>query len=169
VAAEIRRVLRVRHGLDVTGAPDDFRVRTLEEIAALRTRTSRTMTALLAGVAAVSLIVAGVGVMNIMLVSVTERTREIGIRLAVGARQRDVVMQFLLEALLLSVVGGLAGVAAGYALAVVMTAVLSWPTELAPTTTALAFASAAAIGIVFGWYPAHRAGRTDPIDALRFE
>ena len=127
------------------------------------------MTALLACVAAVSLIVAGVGVMNIMLVSVTERTREIGLRLAVGARQRDVMIQFLLEALLLSVAGGVTGVVAGYGLATAMTALLSWPTELAPSTAALAFATAGAIGILFGWYPAHRAGRTNPIDALRFE
>ena len=168
-AAEIRRVLRLRHGIDPAVAPDDFRIRTVEDIIALRTRTARTMTMLLAGVAAVSLIVAGVGVMNIMLVSVTERTREIGIRLAVGARERDVSRQFLVEAVMLCLAGGAVGVLAGYAAASAMTALLSWPTELTPRIAVLAFGFSAAVGIFFGWYPAWRAGKVDPIDALRFE
>jgi putative ABC transport system permease protein len=150
-------------------AADDFRVRTLEEIAALRARASRTMTMLLTAVAAVSLIVAGVGVMNIMLVSVAERTREIGLRMALGARERDVVVQFLTESLLLSAVGGIFGIVVGYGLASAATLLFSWPTELAIETTALAFGVSAAVGIFFGWYPAHRAGKIDPIDALRFE
>jgi putative ABC transport system permease protein len=168
VAEEIRRLLRIRHEI-VSGETDDFRVRTLEEILALRTRTTRTMTALLAGVAAVSLLVGGIGVMNIMLVSVTERTREIGLRLAVGARTRDVQRQFLVEALLLSGAGGLCGVAVGYGLGKIITGLLSWPTELAPGTAFLAVGFSAAVGILFGWYPARRAARVDPIDALRYE
>ena len=168
VAAAIRRVLRVRHAI-APGAADDFRVRTLEEIAAVRTRTARTMAALLSAVAAVSLLVGGIGVMNIMLVSVTERTREIGLRLAVGARQRDVRAQFLLEALLLSVGGGLLGVGAGYGLAHAITALLTWPTAVAPVTALAAFLTSATVGIGFGWYPARRASRIDPIVALHYD
>ena len=116
VAEDIRQLLRFRHEIQASGT-DLFRVRTLEEIAAIRTSTTRTMTSLLSGVAAVSLLVGGIGVMNIMLVSVTERTREIGIRLAVGARRRDVLMQFLTEAVLLSLAGGVLGILLGYGLA----------------------------------------------------
>jgi putative ABC transport system permease protein len=168
VARDVRQVLRFEHQIG-PGEPEDFRVRTLDEIVAVRTRATRTMTSLLAGIAAVSLLVGGVGVMNIMLVSVTERTREIGIRVAVGARRRDVLLQFLAEALILSVAGGLIGVAVGFLLAQGLSGVLGWPTLVTPESAVLAFAVATAIGIFFGWYPATKAASTDPIDALRFE
>jgi putative ABC transport system permease protein len=168
VAESIRRVLRYRHEI-VQGEPDDFRVRTLEEIVALRTRMTRTMTSLLSAVAAVSLIVAGIGVMNIMLVSVTERTREIGLRLAVGARQRDVLRQFLIEAALLSLAGGLVGVGTGFLLSRGITEMLGWPTEVPGGVAAAAFGFAGAVGLFFGWYPARRAAEIDPIEALRSE
>jgi putative ABC transport system permease protein len=168
VAEDIRRLLRHRHEIGPY-MPDDFRVRTLEEIVALRTRTTRTMTALLSGVAAVSLLVGGVGVMNIMLVSVTERTREIGLRLAVGARQRDVRLQFLAEAAVLTGLGGAIGVATGSLLAKTLTRMFDWPTDLDPATALVAFLFAGMTGVFFGWYPAHRAAATDPIDALRCE
>jgi putative ABC transport system permease protein len=168
VAQQIRQLLRYRHEIGPRD-PDDFRVRTLEEIVALRTRTTRTMTTLLSGVAAVSLIVGGIGVMNIMLVSVTERTREIGLRLAVGARTRDVLLQFLAEATLLSVCGGLLGIAFGVLVARTFTEVLEWPTQVAPGAALISFAFAAAVGIFFGWYPARKAASIDPIDALRSE
>jgi putative ABC transport system permease protein len=168
VADDIQRLLRLRHAI-APGHSDDFRVRTLEEIAALRTRTTRTMTALLSAVAAVSLIVGGIGVMNIMLVSVAERTREIGLRLAVGARERDVRTQFLVEALLLSVSGGLLGVALGFLLAKALTQLFAWPTAIGPLTALATFTFSAAVGIVFGWHPARRAARTDPIAALHYE
>jgi putative ABC transport system permease protein len=168
VAESIRLVLRYRHEI-VQGEPDDFRVRTLEEIVALRTRMTRTMTSLLSAVAAVSLIVAGIGVMNIMLVSVTERTREIGLRLAVGARQRDVLRQFLIEAALLSLAGGLVGVGTGFLLSRGITEMLGWPTEVPGAVVAAAFGFAGAVGLFFGWYPARRAAQIDPIEALRSE
>jgi putative ABC transport system permease protein len=168
VARNVAGILRVRHGI-VPGAPDDFRVRTLEEMIAVRTRTTRTMTSLLGGVAAVSLLVGGIGVMNIMLISVTERTREIGIRVAVGARQRDVLLQFLTEAVVMSVTGGLLGIGLGYLIAEGLARYLEWPTMTSGSVTLIAFGFSAGIGIFFGWYPATRAASTEPIDALRFE
>jgi len=168
VAEDIRRLLRYRHAI-APGEADDFRVRTLEEIVALRTRTTRTMTALLAGVATVSLLVGGIGVMNIMLVSVTERTREIGIRLAVGARPRDVRLQFLMEALVLSITGGVVGVGTGILVAKGLTQALAWPTQIASTVAIGATVVAGFVGIFFGWFPARRAAGVDPIDALRYE
>jgi putative ABC transport system permease protein len=168
VAEEIRALMRIRHGI-VSGEPDDFRVRTLEEIVAVRTRTTRTMTSLLAGVAAVSLLVGGLGVMNIMLVSVTERTREIGLRVAVGARGRDVLLQFLMEAVLISLAGGILGIALGLFLSRSLTELLAWPTVVSIPAMGMASGFAAAIGIFFGWYPARKAAAIDPIDALRFE
>ena len=168
VARDATALLRMRHRI-LPGEADDFRVRTLEEMIAVRTRTTRTMTSLLGGIAAVSLLVGGIGVMNIMLVSVTERTREIGLRVAVGARERDVRLQFLTEAVLLSVTGGLVGIATGYIVATGADEILGWPTHTSPSTAALAFAFSAAIGVFFGWYPATKAAATEPIDALRFE
>jgi putative ABC transport system permease protein len=168
VARGVTQVLRQRHQI-VPGEADDFRVRTLDEIVAVRTRATRTMTTLLAGIAAVSLLVGGIGVMNIMLVSVTERTREIGLRLAVGARGRDVLLQFLIEATLISLAGGLLGIALGFGLSKALTQMLEWPTAVSTPAVVLSFASATAIGIFFGWYPARKAAATDPIDALRFE
>jgi putative ABC transport system permease protein len=141
----------------------------LAEMNATLQRASTTMTALLAGIAAVSLVVGGVGIMNIMLVAVKERTREIGVRRAVGARRRDVLLQFLAEALTLSAVGGVVGVALGFATSFGMTLLLDWPTRMSASAVGLAFGISAAIGIFFGFYPARLAARLDPINALRSE
>jgi len=168
VSDEIARTLRIRHDI-VGGAPDDFRVRNLEAIADIRSAGAQTMTWLLAGIAAISLLVGGVGIMNIMLVAVTERTHEIGIRAAVGARSRDLLLQFLVEAGLMAGAGGLGGVLLGILAANALTAWYGWPTSVVPEAIALAFSSAAAIGLVFGVVPARRAAALDPIDALRFE
>jgi putative ABC transport system permease protein len=167
-ADAIARVLRVRHKIQ-PGEPDDFMVRTLEEMASVRTEATRTMTALLAGIAGVSLIVGGIGIMNIMLVSVTERTREIGLRLAIGARGRDVLMQFLVEAVVISLFGGLLGLALGFGLSEGIRRVLQWPATIPPDAVLLAFGFSAAIGIFFGFYPARKAAQLDPIEALRYE
>jgi ABC-type antimicrobial peptide transport system permease subunit len=142
---------------------------TLQEMSSTLARAGTTMTALLASIAAISLIVGGIGIMNVMLVSVTERTQEIGLRLAVGARRRDVMLQFLVEAMVLSLIGGVAGVALGVIAAQTLTAALDWPTEVSGLTVLSAFAIAAVVGVVFGYYPARRASRLDPIEALRFE
>jgi len=142
---------------------------TMEEMSGTLNRAGNTMTALLASIAAISLVVGGIGIMNIMLVSVTERTREIGLRLAMGARRKDVLVQFLVEAVVLSLLGGVVGIAAGIAAARGLTALMSWPTEVSPQAIALAFAISALIGVAFGYYPARRASRLDPIVALRRE
>ncbi|MGH9383847.1 MAG: ABC transporter permease, partial [Vicinamibacterales bacterium] len=142
---------------------------TLQEMSSTLSRAGSTMTALLGSIAAISLIVGGIGIMNIMLVSVTERTQEIGIRLAVGARRRDVLLQFLVEATVMSLMGGALGVGVGIATARGLTAVLDWPTQVSVATLGGAFAIAAAVGIVFGYYPARRASRLDPIQSLRYE
>jgi putative ABC transport system permease protein len=167
-ADAITMLLRHRHRL-IPGEPDDFMVRTLEEMASVRTEATRTMTALLASIAGVSLLVGGIGIMNIMLVSVTERTREIGLRLAVGARSRDVLLQFLVEAVAISLVGGLIGIGLGFVLAEGVTRFLEWPTLVPPQAIAMAFGFAAGTGIFFGFYPARRAAGLDPIEALRYE
>jgi putative ABC transport system permease protein len=168
VADAIALLLRARHKI-VPGQEDDFVIRTLEEVADIRTQAMGTMTTLLAGIAGVSLIVGGIGIMNIMLVSVTERTREIGLRLSVGAKGRDVLLQFLVEAIALSLLGGGIGVALGFGIAQGMTTWLAWPTKVPPNAVAMAFGCAAATGVFFGFYPARKAARLDPIDALRFE
>jgi putative ABC transport system permease protein len=167
-ADRIATLLRLRHQI-VTGEPDDFMVRTMEEMASVRVQATETMTALLASIAGVSLLVGGIGIMNIMLVSVTERTREIGLRMAIGARGRDVLMQFLVEAVVLSLVGGSIGIALGLGLSKGVEAWMTWPTEVSPESVAVAFLFAAMTGVFFGFYPARKAAALDPIDALRFE
>lgn len=151
------------------GREPDFTVRTQEEIAATATETSRTMTLLLGGIALVSLVVGGIGVMNIMLVSVTERTREIGIRLAIGAHGRDVLLQFLIEAILLSVLGGVLGILCGIGASELTTYYFSLPTLVSPLSVVIAVGVSTVIGIFFGFYPARKAAQLDPIDALRYE
>ena len=168
VAAAIGETLRLRHKL-APGEPDDFMVRTQEEIASVRTETTRTMTTLLAAIAGVSLMVGGIGIMNIMLVSVTERTREIGLRMAIGARGRDVLLQFLVEAVVISLFGGLFGIALGFGLSEGLERFLQWPTSIPPDSIGVAFGFAGATGVFFGFYPARKAARLDPIEALRFE
>jgi putative ABC transport system permease protein len=168
VADQIAILLRTRHQI-VPGQDDDFFVRTAEEIADIRTAAMGTMTTLLAGIAGVSLIVGGIGIMNIMLVSVTERTREIGLRMAIGAKGRDVLLQFLVEAIALSLLGGGIGIALGFGMAEGMSRWMSWPAKVPPNAVVMAFGFAAATGVFFGFYPAQKAARLDPIDALRFE
>ena len=167
-ADRIAALLRTRHKIQ-PGDPDDFMVRTMEEMAAVRVQATQTMTALLASIAGVSLLVGGIGIMNIMLVSVTERTREIGLRMAIGARGRDVLMQFLVEAVVLSLFGGAVGIALGFGLSQGVTLWMNWPTAVSPGAVAVAFGFAGAIGVFFGFYPARKAAALDPIDALRFE
>jgi putative ABC transport system permease protein len=167
-AVEITSVMRQRHRSQGPET-DDFSVRTIEEMAATRVEMARTMTMLLMSVASVSLIVGGIGIMNIMLVSVTERTREIGLRLAVGARARDVLRQFLAEAITLSVAGGLVGVILGVGVSRGLTVGLGWPTVITPPSILIAFAFAGAVGVFFGYYPARKAADLDPIEALRYE
>ncbi|MBI5691785.1 MAG: ABC transporter permease [Verrucomicrobia bacterium] len=151
------------------GREPDFTVRTQEELATAATQTAKTMTGLLAGIAGVSLIVGGIGIMNIMLVSVTERTREIGIRLAIGAHGRDVLMQFLIEAILLSSLGGMAGVAAGIAGSQALSNYNGWPVLVPTMWIFISVAGSAMVGIISGFYPAWKAAQLDPIDALRYE
>jgi len=138
-------------------------------MASTRTQMADTMTMLLMSVASVSLLVGGIGIMNIMLVSVTERTREIGLRMAVGARTRDILRQFLAEAISLSIVGGAIGVVLGLTVSRLLTTGLGWPTMITPSSIVVAFAFAGAVGVFFGFYPARKAAELDPIEALRYE
>ncbi len=164
--AEIKSLLRQRHRIQ-PGADDDFSIRNLADIAATREASARTLALLLAAVAGVSLMVGGIGIMNIMLVSVTERTREIGLRLAVGARQWDILRQFLFEAAGLAVIGGAIGVLIGVGAAYVISNAAGWPLLIEPGAVMLAVVFAGLVGVFFGWYPALRASRLDPIEALR--
>lgn len=198
VAEDISYLLRTRHKIGLED-PDDFTIKTqasesllgkglhptmaravignvagleqvtLEEMAITLQQASKTMTTLLASVAGVSLLVGGIGIMNIMLVSVTERTREIGIRMAVGARSRDILTQFLIEAITLSLIGGLVGIAIGYAASGSITRLLQWSTDVSTSAVVIAFSVAAAVGVFFGFYPARQASLLDPIEALRFD
>jgi putative ABC transport system permease protein len=161
--------LRTRHGTGDDSSTDDFMTQTQDDIVALRTQQTQTMTTLLAGIAGVSLLVGGIGIMNIMLVSVTERTREIGLRLAIGARGYDVLLQFLIEAIVISVFGGAIGIAVGYVLSELMKYYMNLPTLVPLNAVALAVGFSAFVGIFFGFYPARKAAGLDPIEALRFE
>jgi putative ABC transport system permease protein len=165
---QVRLLLRQRHRLQA-GMDDDFSLRNLAEVMAAQEASSRVLALLLAAVASVSLLVGGIGIMNIMLVSVTERTREIGLRMALGARTRDILGQFLVEAVTLSLIGGLIGVALGIAGAMAIAGFAGWRIVLSPTAVALAVAFAFAIGVFFGFYPARKAARLSPVEALRFE
>jgi len=148
---------------------DDFIIRTQAEFSQTAEATSRVMTTLLGSIAAVSLLVGGIGIMNIMLVSVAERTREIGIRMAVGARGEDILLQFLVESGVIAMSGGIAGAALGTAAAKVLSRIAGWPTLVSPESIALAFFFSLAIGVFFGFYPARQASRLDPIEALHYE
>ena len=165
---EISALLRERHRL-APGVQDDFMVRTLEEMTSMLTATTTTMTWLLASIAAVSLLVGGIGIMNIMLVSVTERTREIGLRLSVGARDMDVLLQFLVEAVVLSLAGGAIGIALGFGASYGVSRIMQWSAVVTWSAVLMSFGFAAAIGIFFGFYPARKAAALDPIEALRYE
>ncbi len=168
VQSQIEALLRERHRLR-PGEPDDFSVRNLADVASAQQEGARTMNSLMAGIALVSLVVGGIGIMNIMLVSVTERTREIGLRLAVGAKPRSILVQFLVEAVTLSLVGGVLGVAAGIGAATWLVSRFDWPLLIQPGIVALSLASSALVGVGFGLWPAWKAARLDPIQALRWE
>jgi len=168
VKSQIESLMRERRRVG-PAAPDDFRVRDMQEIAETMSAATGTLTALLGAIAAVSLVVGGIGIMNIMLVNVTERTREIGIRLAIGARAREVLLQFLIEAVVLSTIGGLLGISAGLGGSVLATRALSLPFVFLPDVLLLAFAFSALVGVAFGYLPAHKAARLNPIEALRHE
>jgi putative ABC transport system permease protein len=168
VELDIANLLHARHHI-AEGRDDDFNVRDQQEIADAATATTRTMTFLLGAIACVSLVVGGIGIMNIMLVSVTERTREIGIRMAVGAHGSDILAQFLIESVVLSLTGGLLGIAIGILSAKILSHFNHWPTVISPTVSMIAFLFSGAVGVFFGYYPALKAAKLDPIEALRFE
>ena len=168
VEEQVRGLLRQRHRIQA-GADDDFSLRNLQEVMAAQEASSRVLALLLAAVASVSLLVGGIGIMNIMLVSVTERTREIGLRMAVGARTRDILGQFLVEAVTLSLIGGLAGVALGMGTSFAIAELAGWRIVISAQAIGLAVAFAFVIGVFFGFYPARKAARLNPVEALRFE
>jgi putative ABC transport system permease protein len=165
---QITELLRQRHRI-AEDQPDDFRIQNMSDVAAASGNVLRIMTFLLAGIAAISLLVGGVGIMNIMLVSVTERTREIGIRMAVGARPNYIRLQFLTESVVLSLTGGFVGMLIGGATAAAFAWYLEWPTLVSTLAVTIAFGFSTAIGVFFGYYPAHKAAALDPIEALRYE
>jgi putative ABC transport system permease protein len=166
--ARIEEVLRTEHEL-IPGQDNDFMVRTQDDMMSMLTSTTQTMTMFTLAIAVVSLVVGGIGIMNIMLVSVTERTREIGLRMAVGAKGQDVLWQFLVEAMALSLVGGLVGVGLGFGISEGLTQFLQWPTSVPINAVAVSVSFAAVIGVVFGFYPAWKGAQLDPIESLRFE
>jgi ABC-type antimicrobial peptide transport system permease subunit len=168
VSAEITALLEQRHGI-ASGSSDDFSITTQAQLLGTVSSVSDVLTFLLAGIASISLLVGGIGIMNIMLVSVTERTREIGLRMSVGARARDILRQFLVEAVVLCLAGGALGILLGHGGSLLVRLVLRWPVETSPVAIAAAVIVSAAVGIVFGYYPAWKASRLDPIEALRYE
>ena len=165
---EIRDLLRARHRL-LPNEDDDFTIRTMDDIAKASEGTSRTMMLMLLGIASISLVVGGIGVMNILLVSVTERTHEIGLRMAVGAKRWHILLQFLVEAVILSTIGGIIGVVAGVVGARLATTLAGWPTIISPQAVVVAFLFSFIVGVFFGLYPANKASRLNPIEALRYE
>jgi len=166
--SDITQLLRDRHKL-ADGQDDDFSIRNLNEVAGAQQQGTDTITTLLASVAAVSLLVGGIGIMNIMLVSVTERTREIGVRMAIGAKPRSILLQFLIEALVLSVVGGITGVVLGVSIAMWLASKFQWPIQIQVDVITLSVGFSGLVGIVFGLFPARKASKLDPIEALRYE
>jgi putative ABC transport system permease protein len=165
---EISQILRREHNLKA-GQADDFTIRTQEEISSMLNTTSTLMTTLLACIAGISLVVGGIGIMNIMYVSVTERTREIGLRMSVGARGVDILSQFLIEAILISITGGLIGVLFGCGISMLIKFVANWPIFIQPWSVLVSFAVCTITGVFFGWYPAKKAANLDPIEAIRYE
>jgi putative ABC transport system permease protein len=165
---QITDLLRQRHKLD-PNMENDFTVRNLSDVAEAADASSTIMTNLLASIAGVSLMIGGIGIMNIMLVSVTERTREIGIRMAIGARSKVIRRQFLIESITLSLVGGLIGVLFGIGASIIISSTLNWPTLISPVTIVGSVAFSIIVGVAFGYYPARKAAALDPIDALRYE
>jgi len=165
----VKNLMTARHKVALSQSQDAFQIRNMADIQAALSESSRTMGALLASIAAISLLVGGIGIMNIMLVSVSERTREIGLRKAVGARRRDILSQFLAESVVVSAVGGMFGIALGWLITVILSAVAGWTTVVSVSSILLAFGFSAGIGIVFGIYPARKASRLHPIEALRYE
>jgi putative ABC transport system permease protein len=166
--AQITSLLRQRHRIG-PDREDDFYIRNLSDIAEAASSSARVMAVLLGSVASISLLVGGIGIMNIMLVSVTERTREIGIRMAVGARRKDIMLQFLVEAVVMAATGGCIGILLGIGSSEVLNDWAQWPTHISPTIIAVAFFFSGAVGVFFGFYPARKAANLDPIDALRYE
>src|SRR4029077_10847662 len=168
VQQDIERVLRERRRI-TADAPNNFIIRNFADILETRNQTARTLGMLLAATAAISLVGGGIGIMNIMLVSVTERTRELGLRMAIGARGSDILGQFLTEAILLCLVGGLIGLTLGAGVAFTMAKLLGWPMYISPVIILVAIAASASVGVVFGFVPARRAAALNPIEALRYE
>jgi putative ABC transport system permease protein len=166
--ADVRRVLDRRFGTSLEN-PEPYNLRNMTQIVEAQTSAARTLSRLLGLVASIALVVGGIGIMNIMLVSVTERTREVGLRMAVGARRRDIRRQFLIEAMVLALVGGNIGIMIGVGTSLFVASLTGWPLVIAPEVIAVAFAFSAGVGVFFGWYPATKAARLDPIEALRYE
>ena len=168
VVEDIKDLLRARHHVQPS-EDDDFTIRTMEDVAKTVAGTSRTMMFMLMGIASISLVVGGIGIMNILLVSVTERTKEIGLRMAVGAKRIHILLQFLIEAIIMTTIGGILGVGAGIAISLLLTKLIGWPTIISMPAVAAAFLFSLVVGIFFGLYPANKASKLNPIDALHYE